>query len=363
MLPRIITKFWIVIFSIFNLNLAVSEPATAKQSTEDDTIRIGFMVSENPDKDPLSREAIDAAQLTVDEVNETGGINGRKVELIIRTSDGDWGASSIKSVELIYDEDVHAIVGSLEGRDAHLVEMAIAKAHIIYIETRATDPTLSEANLPWFFRVLPSDRQQGEKFIQEIYEKRQMNEIALVHTDNYDEQMAANMFLRLLRDAGHSTPATFTYDQENPGFDEVIKSLNSSETEGIIYFGKPVHLKDFMNKMRNSGVDLPVFASLASLQAKTDINGATYVCPEYVLQQKKLPIKEFFEHRYGYEPGIISAYSYDGIRVLLEGIKNGGTETESLQKELSRISFPGGITGQIDFDENGDIIDNTVICN
>jgi len=363
MLPRIITTFWIVIFSIFNLNLAVSEPATAKQNTEDDTIRIGFMVSENPDTDPLSREAIDAAQLAVDSVNDSGGINGLKVELIIRASDGDWGASSIKSVELIYDEDVHAIVGSLEGRDAHLVEMAIAKAHIIYLETRATDSTLSEANLPWFFRVLPSDRQQGEKFIQEIFEKRKMNKIALLNTDNYDEQMAANMFLRLLRDAGHSTPATFTYDQENPDFDEVITSLNSSETEGIIYFGKPVHLEGFMNKMRNSGVDLPVFASLASLQNKNDNNGVVYVCPEYVFQKKELPFKESFELRYGYEPGIIAAYSYDGIRVLLEAIKNVGTETESLQKELSRISFPGGFTGQIDFDENGDIINNTVICN
>ena len=362
-MPQINTSFWIFLFAIFGWFAAVKSTAIAQQISDESTIRIGFLVSEDPESDPLSREAMDAAQLAVDEVNETGGINGKMVELIIRASDGDWGASSIKSVELIYDEDVHAIVGSLEGRDAHLVEMAIAKAHIIYLETRATDPTLSEANLPWFFRVLPSDRQQGEKLIREIFERRQINNIALVNTDEYDEQMSANMLLRLLRDAGHSTPATFTYDQGNPDFDEVITSLNSSETEGIIYFGKPVHLEDFINIMRNSGVDLPVFASLASLQAKTDINGATYVCPEYVLQQKELPIKESFEHRYGYEPGIISAYSYDGIRVLLEGIKNGGTETESLQKELSRISFPGGITGQIDFDENGDIIDNTVICN
>jgi branched-chain amino acid transport system substrate-binding protein len=363
MLPRIITTFWIVIFTIFNLNLAVSEPVNAKQNTDDGTIRIGFMVSENPDTDPLSREAIDAAHLAVNQVNDKGGINGLKVELIIRASDGDWGASSIKSVELIYDEDVHAIVGSLEGRDAHLVEMAIAKAHIIYLETRATDPTLSEANLPWFFRVLPSDRQQGEKLIREIFERRQINDITLVYTDDYDEQMSANMFLRLLRDAGLSTPAILTYDKRTPEFDEVIKSLNSTDAEGIVYIGKPVHLEAFMDKLVNSGVDLPVFTPLASLQAKNNLNSVTSVCPEYVLLQKELPIKESFVNRYGYEPGIIAAYSYDGIRVLLEAIKNIGTETESLQKELSRISFPGGLTGQIEFDENGDIIDNTVICN
>ncbi len=362
-LPRIIITVWIVFFAVFDLLPSITGTAIAKQNTDDGTIRIGFMVSEDPDIDPFSREAIDAALLAIEEINETGGINDRKIELIIRTSDGDWGASSIKSVELIYDEEVHAIVGSLKGRDAHLVEMAIAKAHVIYLETRATDPTLSEANLPWFFRILPSDRQQGQKLIDKIFEGSKKSQIALVHADDYDEQMAANMFLRLLRDTGHSTTATFTYDQRSPDFSGIAESLKSSEKQGIVYFGKPGHLESLMHEMSRSEIELPVFTPISVLQAQKHPVEVSYICPENVFQRIEIFIKESFEGRFGYEPGIIAAYSYDGIRVLLEGIKHGGTETESLKKELSRISFSGGITGQIEFDGNGDLIDNTIICN
>lgn len=358
-----IIKVGVALFTAISWGMILNGTALAKQNVDEGTIRIGFMVSENPDTNLPSREAIDAAQLAVDEVNNAGGINSKKIELIIRASDGDWGASSIKSVELIYDEDVHAIVGSLDGRDAHLVEMAIAKAQVIYLETRATDPTLSEANLPWFYRLLPSDRQQGDKLINEIFERRQTNDVRLVYTDDYDEEMAANTFLRLLRDAGHSTPETFIYEQRNPVFDKVAESLTSSVKLAIVYFGKPDHLESFINKMSESELDLSVYAPLATLQAKNKPADVLHICPEFVFQKSELPIKKAFERRFGYEPGIIAAYSYDGIRVLLEGIKHGGTETESLQTELTRISFSDGITGQIEFDENGDIIDNTAVCN
>ena len=362
-MPQINTRFWIFLVTTFSWFAVVQSAAIAQQISDESTIRIGFLVSEDPDTDSLSREAMDAAQFAVDEINNEGGIDGKKVKLITRISDGDWGASSLKSVELIYDEEVHAIVGSLDGRDAHLVQMAIAKAHIIYLETRATDPTLSEANLPWFFRVLPSDRQQGQKLISEIFIKRDLSRIALIHADDYEEEMAANMFLRLLRDGGHPEAKIFAYDYRSPNFEEITEYLGSSDEQGVLYFGKATHFEGFMKTMNDSKIDLPVFSPLAILQTNNNPENVTFVCPELVLQKNESSFKESFKQRFGYDPGTIGAYSYDGVGVLLEAIRQSGTETESLQKELSGISFSGGITGQIEFDENGDIVDKTTICN
>ncbi len=361
-MPQINTRFWIFLFAVFGWFVVVQSVAIAQHSADESTIRIGFLVSEDPESDPLSREAMDAAQFAVDEINNEDGIDGKKVKLITRISDGDWGASSLKSVELIYDEEVHAIVSSLDGRDAHLVQMAIAKAHVIYLETRATDPTLSEANLPWFFRVTPSDRQQGQKLIGEIFDDRQISRIAIIHADDYDERMAANMFSRLLRDGGHPEAKTFSYDHRSPNFEEITENLKSSDKQGVLYFGKSTHLEGFMKTLKDTKIDLPVFTPLAILQTNNNPENVTFVCPEFVLQKDESSFKESFKQRFGYDPGIIGAYSYDGVRVMLEAIKLGGTETESLQKELSGIIFPGGITGQIEFDENGDLIDNITIC-
>ncbi len=82
--------------------------------------------------------------------NERGGFNGSPFKLVVRTTEGPWGAGSKESVGLVYEDEVRAIVGSLDGRNAHLAEQVVAKSHLVYMETKATDPTLSQAYVPWF---------------------------------------------------------------------------------------------------------------------------------------------------------------------------------------------------------------------
>ena len=356
-------------FAVLCLLPAMAGSAVAKQSANEETIRIGFMVSDNPDNDPLSREAIDAAQLAVDEVNESGGISGRRAELVIRTSDGDWGASSIKSIELIYDEDVHAIVGSLEGRDAHLVEMAIAKAHIVYLETRATDPTLSEANLPWFFRILPSDKQQAQKLASEIFENRQLNNILILYSDAYDHEMAANTFLRYTRNNGFPVPEMVTFDRRSPDYEKLIQSVKNLDVDSILIYADPGFIKRMNNEMSQSGIQLPLFTSLSILRDRellSDFNQVqklTFVCPDNWQTTNNNSFRDKFSNKYGYQPGVMGAYAYDGINVLTHALSHAIHSNEELTGSVANTDYTDGITGHIQFLETGDIHDNTRICN
>jgi branched-chain amino acid transport system substrate-binding protein len=243
---------FIILSSLTHLE-AIIYSVSAQQTSEKSTIRIGLMVSNDPGIDPLSREAIDAAKLAIEGINENGGIGGRNTELLIRTGDGDWGSGSIKSVELIYDEEVHAIIGSLEGRDAHLVEMAIAKAHVIYLETRSADPTLSEANLPWFFRVVPSDKQQVAALVTEIYDNRQLSNLLVIHSDSYDDEMAADTFLRYLQQQLIPKPDRIKFSGRSPDYKKLLQNVKSSSVDGVLIFSNSSFLYKMSNEMILSG--------------------------------------------------------------------------------------------------------------
>ena len=78
-------------------------------------IKIGFPV---PLTGPYGAEAQDqvrAAQLAISQFNDAGGLNGRKAELVVRDDKLNAGEAATRSLELVEQEKVNFVVGSLSA--------------------------------------------------------------------------------------------------------------------------------------------------------------------------------------------------------------------------------------------------------
>ncbi|MEX2566515.1 MAG: ABC transporter substrate-binding protein [Cyclobacteriaceae bacterium] len=334
-------------------------------SQVEDTVRIGLMLSEDPETDINSREALFTVQYVANRVNERGGLNGRTLEIIYKSGAGDWGINSKKSVELIYDHDVSAIMGSLDGQNAHLTQMAITKAEVVFLATRATDPTLSNANIPWFFRVIPSDKQQAETLTEYIFRVRGLNNIAVIYSNHYDSRMAANAFNRLASEKLHYSIQTFEYDQQKMEFESLLLQLKNDDKDGIVHFGLDRELINLLSAMEKTDFKKPVFIPLTfqSELMDTDHSFEIYsVCPIKWPPQFDSGFISLFKKQFQRNPGLIAAYSYDGIQILVESIRNKGYSRREIRDRLSVLDYPTGVTGQIRFNNNGDIVNQTTIC-
>jgi len=373
-MPRFkkLNEFIPVLFGLIFLGIQFSFiqdlPDRRVSAEANEPIRIGLLVSNDPAKDSLSLEAIHAVKLAVKKINEEGGVSGRSVELITKSSEADWGAGAKKSVELIYDDKVAAIIGSLNGQNAHLVEMAVAKAQVVFISTRATDPTLSGANIPWFFRVIPNDLQQANQLVTHIYKTKNLQLLAVVSSDMYDHEMGSGSFLRVSRDNGYPEPELYSYEHKKPEFDEIIQSIRTNRLDGISFYGYPEHVKKFRQKMDSSGIQVPLFAPLSILDTADPglrqyiSSHVTHICLDSRFDERAEHFNSQFEEVYGYKPGNIAKYSYDGANVLLESFKAGAFESESITGKLTGISGLSAVTGDITFLENGDVQNMTVVC-
>jgi branched-chain amino acid transport system substrate-binding protein len=92
--------------SPFRINLLQAQEAN---------IKIGFPV---PLTGPYGAEAQDqvrAAQLAIAQFNEGGGLNGRKAELVVRDDKLNAGEAATRSLELVEQEKVNFVVGSLSA--------------------------------------------------------------------------------------------------------------------------------------------------------------------------------------------------------------------------------------------------------
>ena len=93
--------------------LALLFPGNKTQITlaGEEPVKIGLLI---PDSSQV--RIIQAAEQAIEVANANGGLNGRPFKLVVRSTEGPWGAGSKESVSLVYDEDVRAIVGSLDGQ-------------------------------------------------------------------------------------------------------------------------------------------------------------------------------------------------------------------------------------------------------
>jgi len=106
---------------------------------EEPTIKVGFPV---PLTGPYGAEAQDqvrAAQVAIEEFNEGGGLNGRKAELLVRDDKLNPGEAATRALELIENDKVNFIVGSLSASVQLAVNNVAKERKIIYNSISQSD--------------------------------------------------------------------------------------------------------------------------------------------------------------------------------------------------------------------------------
>ncbi|MGB3274402.1 MAG: ABC transporter substrate-binding protein [Xanthobacteraceae bacterium] len=119
--------------------LAVSPFRINIVRADEGTIKVGFPV---PLTGPYGTEAQDqvrAAEVAIAEFNESGGLNGRKVELLVRDDKLNPGEAATRTLELIEKDKVSFIVGSLSASVQLAVNNVTKERKIIYNSISQSD--------------------------------------------------------------------------------------------------------------------------------------------------------------------------------------------------------------------------------
>lgn len=341
------------------LNHSVSQYTIAIDRTKQgEKIKIGLLI---PDKESLA--AKHGAELAIWQANEKGGYSGHPFHLVVRSTEGPWGTGSKESVSLVFEDEVVAIMGSLDGRNAHLAEQVAAKTRILFLSSWATDMTLSKAFVPWYFRCLPNDKQQAISLIQEIYIKRKIKNVAIIGTDNYDSGNAVNTFIKAAKLMNVTPPEQFLYKVSGRNFQEIFTEIEENDIEAILLFGKPAFASEIITLFQQYNTKQPIFGSLSILDDQKASSPDWSILEDIIMissnqwfTEKGIVFQKEFQKVYGYQPGPVAAYAFDGINVIIEVIKNAGPDRDKIIDKFSKIDYKPGITGEIQFDKNGNRI-------
>ncbi len=318
-------------------------------------VTIGLLIT-----DSRYKAAEQGCELAIQRANTTGGLNGNPFKLIVRSMEGPWGTGSKQAVDLIFNEKAWALIGSHDGRNAHLVEQAATKTTIVFLSAWPGDPTLSQAFVPWFFNCVPNDHLQAKVLVNEIFEKRKLKKTAVISDNDYDSRSALSNFLTQAGIMKNTSMVQFSYEDYSinvPGLIDKIKSYNPG---CIILFCKPETALDLFRQIRNHHLNFTVYGPLylmnedllSGQQLKNYDNDI--LVPAGTWNNKEFSaFGQAYLERFGRLPGMVAAYAFDGMNILIEGIrKSGSSEHEKIQEALYGLTF-NGVTGTIHFDSKG----------
>jgi branched-chain amino acid transport system substrate-binding protein len=322
------------------------------------SIRIGLLISEEKEK-----AALYGAEMAVSEANKNGGYFNTPFQLEVRSMEGPWGTGSKQAVNLIFDEEVWAIMGSHDGRNAHLVEQVTTKARIVFLSAWATDPTLSQAFTPWYFSCVPNDNQQADMLIEEVFVKRKLSRVAVIYESGYDSKQTMNSFLKKLKISGFSDPLKLVYDNTDQNCSALLDQISKANINCVILFGMPSTSLKLVRQIREKELNISLFGALSLLNDNElsdhelkNYEGVVMITPGHWLSTMGTYFIEKFQSLYGYKPGAVSTYAYDGMSIIIKAIREAGLDSDSIQKSLIGIKYKG-VTGLIQFDENGNRVD------
>ncbi len=338
-----------LVLAVFFLTTITS----AQNNGKKETVKIGLLI---PDSKSLA--AKNGAELAIRSANEKGDPDGLTFRMIVSSMEGPWGTGSREAVTMIFDENVAAILGSNDGRNAHLVEQVAAKSRVVFLSAWTSDPSLAQAFVPWFFNCVPNDILQASALDEEIYVKRKLVRIAVISDNSYDSKSILNNFMKVIVKKNRPEPMQLSAD-DTATVSLLADKVKGSEIQGIVLLVQPPNSGKIAREVNIRNIDCRVFGSLALLdenkisgKALENYENIIIVSPGDISGIKALSFREEYKKSYGTLPGAVASYAFDGMNMLIDAIRKSGSGYEKIQKSLAGTRYEG-VTGTIQFDDKG----------
>jgi len=207
-----------------------------------------------------------AAQQAIADENRNGPLpDGQAFSLAIRNESGSWGQSSSEMMRLITEDQSLALIIGADGNLAHQAEQ-IANKLGISVVTLASDATTTEINIPWIFRVVPSDQQQAEVMAQAICDRDKNSKVLLITTTDHDGRGGKAAFLKAMQKLGGSAAVELDIDRELVDTGKVRDLLDAAKATVVVFWTDSLVFEELLDTVAGERSVQSVYASEKAAQ-------------------------------------------------------------------------------------------------
>lgn len=345
--------------------------AKATQDTSGNEILIGHYASLTGETSTFGNETDQGAKLAIKELNEKGGIDGKKFKL--DTQDDRSLAEEAKTVAIKFASDpkIVAVIGEVASKRSLAAAPEFQKAGIPMVSPSSTNPNVTKEG-DYIFRVCFIDPFQGYVMAKFARENLKANNVAIMRNQGEDYSVGlADVFKTEFEKMGGKVIADVSYQAQDADFRSLLGQVKAADAIFVPgYYGE---VGTIARQARELGIKAPLMGGDGWDSAEL-VKGAggpgkalegCYFSNHYSKDDTSPRVVAFvkaYEKEYGKKPSGLAALGYDAMMIIADAITRAkSTERAKVKDELAKTKDFPGVTGDITIDENRNATKSAVV--
>ncbi|MEZ5038687.1 MAG: ABC transporter substrate-binding protein [Saprospiraceae bacterium] len=307
---------------------------------------------------PLDLPSSQGAQLAVQQVNDTGGIRGQRLELRLKDGQTNTDTLTAKVAEVLEEAPATLAFLGLSDTDQVLAAAgAAAKNKRVFVTSGATSPRLPEQIPDYLFLACFGDNVQAAAAAQYAYDTLGKRTVSVVYDsgDTYTS-LLQQYFTESFAELGGRVISIKAYTQGK--MEEAIKETQAADF--IFYAALPPDVLPGIQLIRQAGFNVPViggdsYDEPGIWRDQSHLEEVYFTTHAYLGADNPNPKIQAFRQAYkkaynDQEPNAFAALGYDTAQLLIRAIEiSDSASPEAIRQALTGLQDFAGVTGSISF--------------
>ena len=309
-------------------------------------------------------------EMALDEVNQSGGLLGKTVRVIVEDDQGRPEEAQTVVTKLITRNRVVAILGEVASSRTLAAAPVAQQYGIPMVSPSSTNPAVTEVG-DFIFRVCFIDPFQGLVMAKFAAQSLQITDVAVLRDIKNDYSVGlADVFVENFVALGGTIVADEGYSEGDTDFSAQLTSIRARRPQAIFVPGYYTEVGLIARQAKSLGIEAPLLGgdgwdSPSLIEIGGEALEGSYFSNHYSVDDPSPAIQKFvsdYRDRHGQTPDALAGLGYDAAQILFDAIRRAGsTDPTAIRDALATTSNFAGVTGVTTLDENRNAVKPAVV--
>lgn len=327
----------------------------------DGTVKIGAIFSITGPASFLGAPEEKTARMLVDQINAKGGVNGQKLELVLKDSGGSPEKAVSFAKQLIEEEKVLAIIGPSTSGETMQIKALCEENKMILVSAAAAEVIVNPV-ARYVFKT-PQKDSQAATWIYRTMKDKGISKIAVLTGNDGFGSAGKKQLEDLAKTEGIEILANEVYDKAATDLTDVLTKVKGTPGIQAVVNWSIVPAQSIVAKnMKQLGMNVPLFQShgFGNLkyvqQAGVAAEGILFPAGRLLVvdelpashpqKQVLAAYKKDYETLYKEDVSTFGGHGYDALMIVVEGLKKAGTaDREKVRDAIENLKGFVGTAG------------------
>lgn len=334
------------------------ETPQASGTPQEGAVTLGAVLPLTGSSGTIGEDQRRGIELAVEQLNESGGVLGEDINVVIEDSQGQAASSLDAARKLISVDKAPVVIGEYSSGNTLPLGQLLQRQGVVHINPGSSSPEIADIG-DLSFSTIGLDTIAGKFTADDVYKRGYETAAFLAPNNSYGEGVLRT-FKEQYNSIGGEITTEILYTEGQSDYRSELQRLAEGEPDVVVYtaYGQDsaVINRQAFERGLNETPWYGIYVSMTTADSEPGtVEGHIGMDVNFIGPNGE-NYREAYQEKYGEDlASSFSGYTYDAVMLAAESIeKAGSAEPEAITKAMEDVGQTfEGVTGPIALDEDG----------